>query len=157
MRTAGKFAWDWFWDSSREVVDESDTYMELITEDYAQEYKCVSYEGIKNIEDVLELTKHYFTEDIAETLIEQKLWYESGTFLYMSEPNGIGAFDPDYYDIEILKESDTAYSIMVYEYLGGELVEEPYEIHYMYINGYWVFDEILCMCDSSTPINVKWL
>lgn len=155
MRTAGKFAWDWFWDSSRDVVDESDTYMEMITEDYTQEYKRVSYDGIRNLADVLELTKRYFTEDIALDLIEQKLWYESGTSLYMSEPDGIGDLDPDYYDIEIIKESDTEYSIMVYEYYAGELMTEPYEIQYIYIDGYWVFDDVLCMCASTIPINLK--
>ena len=74
-----------------------------ITEDYAQEYKRVSYEGIKNVEDVLELTKHYFTEEIAEYLMEQKLWHESGGILYMSEPDGIGSVEPDYLNIEIHK------------------------------------------------------
>lgn len=150
---AATFAWNWFWDSSREVVDESDTYIEMLENDYSIYYKRVSYEGIRNVEDVLELTKHYFTEEIAETLIEQKLWYESGGVLYMSEPDGIGTSGPTYYEITVQKASSTEYTIMVYEYLGGELMEEPYEIHYKYVDGYWVFDEVLCM-SMPIPIHV---
>ncbi len=155
MTEASIFSWNWFWDSSREIVDENDTYMQM-TEDgvYNWEYKCVTYEGIHNVQDVLELTKHYFTEDIARELVAQKQWHESGDKLYMSEPDGIGGYAPDYYDIVIQKDSNTQYTIKVYEYFFGELMSEPYEIHYKYVDGYWVFDQVMCQLGLEVPINV---
>ena len=155
MTEASIFAWNWFWDSSREIVDENDTYMQM-TEDglYNWEYKYVTYEGIHNVQDVLELTKHYFTEDVAKELVAQKQWYECGNKLYMSEPDGIGGYAPDYYDIVIRKDSDTQYTITVYEYFGEELMMEPYEIHYKYVEGYWVFDQVMCQLGLKVPINV---
>ncbi|MEI3302555.1 MAG: hypothetical protein V8R94_02925 [Lachnospiraceae bacterium] len=155
MAEASVFSWNWFWDSSREIVDKNDTYIQM-TEDGLdnREYKCVIYEGIHNVQDVLEMTKHYFTEDIARKLIAQKEWHEYGNKLYMSEPDGIGSCDPDYYDIVIQKDSDTQYTITVYEYFGGELMTEPYEIHYKYVEGYWVFDQVICQSGLDVPINV---
>ncbi len=155
MAEASVFSWNWFWDSSREIVDKNDTYIQM-TEDGLdnREYKCVIYEGIHNVQDVLEMTKHYFTEDVARKLIAQKEWHEYGNKLYMSEPDGIGSCDPDYYDIVIQKDSDTQYTITVYEYFGGELMTEPYEIHYKYVEEYWVFDQVICQSGLDVPINV---
>ena len=155
LTEASIFSWDWFWDSSRDVVDEHDTYTQM-TEDgmYSWNYKRVKYEGIHSVEDVVELTKHYYTEDVAEELVNQKQWHNIGDKLYMSEPDGIGGYAPDYYDVVIRKDSETQYTITVWSYFFGELEQEPFDIHYMFVDGYWVFDDVLCQLGLEVPINI---
>lgn len=155
IHRASRFAWDWFWDSSRDHVDENDTYFEVDEYGYNWEYKRVTYEGVYCVEDVVNLAKHYFTEDIAREIVSYKQWYESGDGLYVSEPDGIGGADADYYDIIIRKDTEKQYTITMYEYFVGELIGEPYEIHYKLVDGYWVFDRILLQIGSDPiPINV---
>ena len=148
------FSWNWFWESSREIVDENDSIVQMLGDsEYSREYKRIKYEGINNIKDVFELAKKYYTEEIAKDLMIQKEWHEEENKLYMSEPDGIGGYLPDYYDVLIKKDKETQYTITIYEYWNGELMEEPYDVHYMYIDGYWVFDQVLCL-QEEIPIYV---
>lgn len=155
IHRASQFVWDWFWDSSRDHVDENDTYLEVDEYGYSWEYKRVTYEGIYCIEDVVNLAKHYFTEDIAREVVSYKQWYENGDSLYVSEPDGLGGADADYYDIIIRKDTENQYTITMYEYFAGKLTGEPYEIHYKLVDGYWVFDRrLLQIGPDPVPINV---
>lgn len=154
IHKASEFAYNWFWISDREHVDEYDTYVEYDENGNPWEYKRVTYEGISSLDDVLDLTKHYFTEEVAEELISQKDWHEQNNKIYVSEPDGLGGPEADYYDIKIVKENDIRYTITVYEYFGDELWENPYDVHLEYIDGYWVFDKILVCAGNSVPINV---
>lgn len=114
----------------------------------------MTYEGISSLDDVLDLTKHYFTEEVAEQLISQKDWYEQSNKIYVSEPDGLGGPEADYYDIKIVRENDIRYTITIYEYFGDELWEDPYDVHLEYIDGYWVFDKILVREGNPVPINI---
>ena len=154
IRKASEFAYNWFWISDREHVDEYDTYVDYDENGNPWEYKRVTYEGISSLDDVLDLTKHYFTEEVAEQLISQKDWYEQSNKIYVSEPDGLGGPEADYYDIKIVKENDIRYTITIYEYFGDELWEDPYDVHLEYIDGYWVFDKILVREGNPVPINV---
>ena len=154
IRKASEFAYNWFWISDREHVDEYDTYIEYDENGNPWEYKRVAYEGISSLDDVLDLTKYYFTEEVAEQLISQKDWYEQSNKIYVSEPDGLGGPEADYYDIKIVKENDIRYTITIYEYFGDELWEEPYDVNLEYIDGYWVFDKILVREGNPVPINV---
>lgn len=155
IHNAGRFAWSWFWENDSAHVDKSDTYIEYDEMGYKWIYERVTYEGIKSVEDVKDLTKHYYTAEIAEKLINQKGWYEYNGIVYVSVPDGLGGIDPDYYDIVIKKDSDVQYTIIVYAYYFNELMSEPYEVHYKLIDGYWVFDHVFCqMRSEDVPINI---
>ena len=154
IHEASEFAYNWFWISDREHVNEYDTYVEYDANGNPWEYKRVTYEGISCLDDVRDLTKHYFTEEVAEKLISQKNWYEQSDKVYVSEPDGLGGPEADYYDIKIVKENDIRYKITIYEYFCDELWEDPYDVHLEYIDGYWVFDEILVRAGNPVPINV---
>lgn len=155
IHKAGQFAWNWFWENDSAHVDKSDIYIDYDEMGYEWVYERVTYEGIKSIEDVRNLTKHYYTAEIAEELINQKQWYEYKDRVYVSVSDGLGGINPDYYDISIKKDSDVQYTIIVYEYYFDELMSEPYEVHYQLVDGYWVFDQIFCqMRSEEVPINI---
>lgn len=154
LHEASEFAWEWFWDSDRNHIDENDTYIGTYENMDGWEYKRVNYGGIHSVEDVLELTKHYFTEAIAEELVSYKQWHEDGDNVYVSEPDGIGGVESDRFDIKIVKENEMKYTITIYEYFFDELWCEPYNIHLEYINGYWVFDKVLYRMGEPVEINI---
>lgn len=154
IHKASEFAYNWFWIWDREHVDEYDTYVEYDENGNPWEYKRVTYEGINSLNDVLDLTKHYFTEEVAEQLISQKDWYEQNNKVYVLESDGFCDSEAHYYDIKIVRENDIRYTITIYEYSGDELLwKDPYDVHLEYIDGYWVFDEVLCTI-NPVPINV---
>jgi len=153
---AGCYTWNWFWDSSRDHVDESDTYIVLGEEGYNTEYKRVTYEGITTVEDVVTLTKQYYTEEVARDLILYKQWYENGNKLYVSEPDGLGGIEADYYEVIINRDSDTQYTLTITEYFQGEILYEAYDVHYILVDGYWVFDQSITISDmDKCEIHVK--
>ena len=129
IHKASEFAYNWFWISDREHVDEYDTYVEYDENGNPWEYKRVTYEGISSLDDVLDLTKHYFTEEVAEQLISQKDWYEQSNKIYVSEPDGLGGPEADYYDIKIVRENDIRYTLP----FMNILVTNYGKIHMMFI------------------------
>ncbi|MCD7804358.1 MAG: tetratricopeptide repeat protein [Oscillospiraceae bacterium] len=148
INEASVFAWGWFWYNQH--TDENDTimgpdpYWNSSDNDYP--YERVSEEGITTLDDVLALTKKYFTADIAESLVERKEWIEQDGTLYESATDGLGGFDElYYYEIYVEKVSDTLYDITLFEH--GSDYSEDFVSHrqftYSYVNGYWVFDTTL--------------
>ena len=57
-------------------------------------------------------------------------------------------------DIKIKKDNDKQYTITIHEFLNGEEMYEPYDIHLKCIDGYWVFEEWLCRMGDPLTINV---
>lgn len=153
IHEASEFAWEWFWDSAEGHIDENDTYIGTYADFYEWEYKRVDHEGIHSVEDVIELTKHYFTEEVATKLVKLKEWHVEDNALYVSEPEGIGGVEGSRYDVNITKETDTRYRLTICEYLSdGSFWEGPYDVGLEYIDGYWVFDSVLVGAPSKINI-----
>jgi len=151
IQAASLFSWEWFWDSV--YVDNNDTIM-VNYYGIGWPYVRVSYEGVNSIQDVKALAKQYYTEAVAEKLISQKSWKEQNGKLYVEVPDGLGGIGADRYEVQITKDSDTQYTLTIYEILDGYGVEAVYRnVHYQYVDGKWVFDQVLHQWDP-VPISI---
>ena len=144
MERAADFAYGWFWDNAH--VDHSDVIYSEELFGGTWPYERVIEEGISTKADLLDLTKQYYTQEAAEQMMSQKMWLEQNAGLYVSATEGLGGGTADSIEVQIRKDSAVQYTITVYEYLNGQPLPwgpSSYEIHYMNVNGYWVFDRYL--------------
>lgn len=141
MKETEDFTWNWFYDNI--YTDKGDTVLAEYLGGSEWTYERVIYPGISSLQDVRDLTKQYYTADVAEQVISYKCWLEANGSLYVSATEGIGGGGPNIVEVAIQQTSSTCYTITLYEYLEGELLWDPYDIHYQYIDGYWVFDSLL--------------
>lgn len=150
INTASKFAWDWFYDNTH--VDHSDVIMD---DDAGGEwsYERVNEAGIQTVQDVIHLAEQYFTTEVAQEMAAYKQWMETDNGLYISATEGLGDPMVDSYKIQIQKDSETQYTLLVYTYYFGELMFDPLEVHYQYVNGNWVFDYPFA-CYFDVPVEI---
>ena len=151
MKRTEEFTWNWFYDNI--YTDKSDTIMAD-----GWTYERVSYPGISSLQDVRDLTRQYYTADVAESVISFKYWIEQNGSLYVSETDGLGGGDPiaDRVDMKVKQNSDTYYTLTLHDVYNNDMFpDETYSIHYKYVDGYWVFDtQIYNACDINGNINV---
>lgn len=151
--SASQFAWNWFWDAKE--IDLSDS---VIGELYGTEFNfyAVTADGVNSKESLRELTHNYFTYDITDEMMSYKGWVEQNGKLYVSETFGLGGVAPDALYISVNKVSDINYEIIVYElsFQGkpSETLSDPIIMHYLWEDGHWVFDTILCYMGKSIPV-----
>lgn len=150
INTASKFAWDWFYDNTH--VDHND----VIIDDHMGgewSYERINEAGIQTVQDVIHLAEQYFTTDVAEEMAAYKQWIETDNGLYISATEGLGDPMVDTYKLQIHQDSDTQYTLTVYTYYFDELMFDPFEVHYQYINGNWVFDHPFA-CYFDVPVEI---
>lgn len=141
LEEATEFAWNWFYINSH--VDSSDCFYD--PEIFGGQIPCerITEPGINTQQDVLELTETYFTEAVAEELLQLKYWIERDGALYVSGTQGVGGLGGDVLEIQVTQDSSTQYTITAWELFQGEPVPwqtEPMVFHCVYGNGNWVFD-----------------
>ena len=145
---AMEFAWGWFWENDTDHIDENDVCMEEYDGAAEWPYYRVDYGDIKTVEDVLELTRHYYTENIAKKMISYKEWHEKDNALYVSADEGLGGVFSDYCEIVVQQVSETEYTLTVTKHFVDEdyedsVEEDSHEVRYKYVDGYWVFDDLI--------------
>lgn len=151
IKAASVFSWEWFWDSVH--VDNNDV-ITVSSYGYKWPYIRIAYDGVNSVNDVKSLAKQYYTEAVVEKLISQKSWKEQNGKLYVEIPEGLGGPGADRYEVQITKDSDTQYTLIIYEILDGYGVLEVYRnVHYQYVDGKWVFDQVLHQWEP-VPISI---
>ncbi len=139
MNEAANFAWNWYWDNK--YYDESKSIHENgIT------FCPITKSGIQSQADLKKLTQQYFTADVADKMMAYREWLEKNGILYTSENEGLGGELANEYTIQVNKQSDKLYDIMVNEtccYDGVIYYTDTYTMQYKRENGNWVFDKIL--------------
>lgn len=138
------FAWNWFYINSH--VDSADCFYD--PEIFGGQIPCerIMEPGVNTQQDVLELTETYFTEAVAEELLQLKYWIERDGALYVSGTEGVGGLGGEVLEIQVTQDSSTQYTITAWELFQGEPVPwqtEPMVFHCIYENGNWVFDRYI--------------
>ena len=138
------FAWNWFYINSH--VDSADCFYDPEIFGGQIPYERIIEPGVNTQQDVLELTETYFTEAVAEELLQLKYWIERDGALYVSGTEGVGGLGGDVLEIQVTQDSSTQYTITAWELHQGEPVPwqtEPMVFHCIYVNGNWVFDRYI--------------
>lgn len=152
LNDAGIFAWNWFWDTT--AVDREDCIMGE-WKGYPWEYYAVTEEGIQSLEDLRTLSNQYFTAELTEDLLDQKLWIEQDGKLYVSAPEGLGGPGISEIYLKVNPISEDKYEVLVFEYWDymdyDEMKDNPKIIYYQKINGHWVLDDITPLY-SQVPV-----
>ena len=156
LEEASDFAYGWFWDNIH--VDHNDTIYEDAVMDGSWPCERVIAAGVSSKEDVLELTKAYFTEETAQMLLNYKEWIERDGALYVSATEGLGDGGMgDSIEIAVQRDSDTQYTLTIRELLNGEedpMISQPYAVHYQYDESAerWVFDGVVLVYDRPITL-----
>lgn len=138
------FAWNWFYINSH--VDSTDFFYDPGIFGGQIPYERITEPGINTQQDVLELTETFFTEAVAEELLQLKYWIERDGALYVSGTQGVGGLGGEVLEIQVAQDSSTQYTITAWELFQGEPVPwqtEPMVFHCIYVNGNWVFDRYI--------------
>lgn len=138
------FAWNWFYINSH--VDSADCFYDPEIFGGQIPYERIMEPGVNTQQDVLELTETYFTEAVAEELLQLKYWIERDGALYVSGTEGVGGLGGEVLEIQVTQDSSTQYTITAWELFQGEPVPwqtEPMVFHCIYENGNWVFDRYI--------------
>ena len=138
------FAWNWFYINSH--VDSADCFYDPEIFGGQIPYERIIEPGVNTQQDVLELTETYFTEAVAEELLQLKYWIERDGALYVSGTEGVGGLGGEVLEIQVTQDSSTQYTITAWELFQGEPVPwqtEPMVFHCIYVNGNWVFDRYI--------------
>ncbi len=117
-------------------------------EEEIDSYIVIAEDGINSKDDLINLSKAYFTEELAIKTINQNGWYreQNGklyTFAYAKR-----FITPQDYVLYATKISDTEYEIEVEGYEG-----EEYKI--FYVDDHWVVDKIIFAPSNITVIDGK--
>lgn len=145
MEESSDFAYGWFWDNVH--VDHNDTIYDDAIMDGTCPCERVIEPGVTTKADVLELTKAYFTEEAAQRLMNQKEWIELEDALYVSATEGLGDGGMgNSLEVWVEQDSDIQYTVTIRELVNGKAdswISEPYSVHYQYVDGRWVFDDMV--------------
>ena len=152
MEEAKDFAYHWFYACT--YVDETDVRFDSYQGMSNWTYRRVNYPGVTTFQDVRQLAEQYYTSDVVTTLMGNLAWTEVTTpeaALYVSDPNGLGGGMPVDAQVSIQQDTSTSYTITVHSYLDGQPLRDPYDVHYTYTDGKWLFDtSLLLFADSVT-------
>lgn len=139
MNEAANFAWNWYWDN--QYYDASKSIHENgIT------FCPITKSSVRSQVDLKRLTQQYFTADVTDKMMAYREWIEKNGMLYTSETEGLGGELANEYTIQVNKQSDKLYDIMVNKtccYDGLIYYTDTYTMQYKRENGNWVFDKIL--------------
>lgn len=154
IEEARDFAFNWFYACT--YVNQDDIIFDTYQDMPKWTYRKVDYPGVTTLEDVRQLAGQHYTADVVNQLIGNLGWAEMTTpktGLYVSDPNGLGGGMFIDAQVSIRQEDDTCYTITVRPYCEGELLQDPYDVHYRLINGSWAFDtSLLLFADSITVV-----
>lgn len=136
---AQDFADGWFWETVE--IDRND---EITGTMYQQDWPfyAVTADGITSYDDLWNQTHRYYTKEITYELMSYHEWIERDGKLYVSQAAGLGGDDLSAMKLQIQKDSDTQYTIVVYPTYTGLGDVEPFTAHYVYEDGNWVFDHV---------------
>ena len=159
MKRTAEFTWNMFYENG--YTNKNDT---IISSQWTADwiYERVTYPGVSSLQDIRTVTNQYYTPDLVDGLISLKDWIEYNGGLYESATEGLGGFGPDpvRVDMKVTRKSDTCYLLTIYNIYGDDVdkemfPDETYDIQYMYVNGYWVFDSVFyAVGDKNGNINV---